>query len=340
MALISGTSGDDSLSGTAATDILDGLGGKDTIEGLGGNDLLIGGKGGDLLFGNSGTIPQPPLFEMPDLASPGSDTLVGGPGDDTIFGSSASAFPGSGPSLILGGAGDDRITATWGADTVLGGAGNDTILGTGSQFFAPPIPVGGFQMMLSREPGDLLFGGPGNDSIDGGGGADTIFGGAGADTLVGGFGADLLGGGAGSDLFVFRPVRLNGVFLDVGVGDGNRDIILDFAQGNDLIDLSNYGIDASSRPLPEPVFLDGGPFIATFSLQVRTEILENGNTLVQFATALGGQTPTGPTVPDRPTGEIELIGTHHLTASDFILEPPMEGDDPPPNLGSELHLMG
>src|SRR5207245_3493427 len=52
------------------------------------------------------------------------------------------------------------------------------------------------------------------------------------ETLVGGFGADTLTGGAGDDKFVFLDVR------------DTNDVITDFGNGNDLIDLS--AIDADS----------------------------------------------------------------------------------------------
>jgi Ca2+-binding RTX toxin-like protein len=300
MASIFGTAAADTLSGTAKADILVGRGGNDRLEGLGGGDLMLGGAGDDLLYGNSGTVPQPPRFEVPPLAGPGHDTLIGGPGDDTIFGSSATADTGSTARLILGGAGTGHITTTWGADTVLGGAGDDTIIGTGSADFTPPIPHNAFPQILSQEPADLLLGGRGADSIEGGGGADTLLGGPGEDTLLGGFGADLHAGGTGADLFVFQPLRLNGVFQDVGISEGNRDILLDFRQGSDRLDLSDYGFAASGQGLPAPVFLGSDPFIASFGLQVRSEVLGNGNTLVQFAAALGGAGPGEPAVPSGP----------------------------------------
>ena len=82
------------------------------------------------------------------------------------------------------------------------GSGNDTLFG--------------------NDAANLLAGGDGTDSIDGGGGNDKIVGGRGADTLT---------GGAGADLFQFLS---NG---DSGLGL-NRDVITDFQQGSDKIDLS------------------------------------------------------------------------------------------------------
>ena len=87
------------------------------------------------------------------------------------------------------------------------GAGNDTLFG--------------------NSVANLLSAGDGNDRIDGGAGNDTLIGGRGKDTLT---------GGAGADVFQFQT---NG---DSAVGLG-RDVITDFQQGSDKIDLS--ALDAS-----------------------------------------------------------------------------------------------
>ena len=63
-------------------------------------------------------------------------------------------------------------------------------------------------------------------------------GGIGNDSLNGGAGADTLVGGSGADTFILSAAG------DSGVGAGNRDIIGDFLDGTDRIDLS--GIDANT----------------------------------------------------------------------------------------------
>ncbi len=86
-------------------------------------------------------------------------------------------------------------------------------------------------------------GGSGNDTLtgnavanilNGGAGNDILSGGAGADTLVGGTGRDQLEGGLGGDLFLFAS-------LSDSVTGANRDLILDFEQGLDKIDLTAAG---------------------------------------------------------------------------------------------------
>jgi Ca2+-binding RTX toxin-like protein len=157
--------------------------------------------------------------------------------------------------------------------------------------------------------------------LDGAGGDDTLLGGAGDDTLIGSIGADLLVGGPGHDTFLFG--RQLGIFggPDSGVGPGNRDLILDFHQGVDVIDLSRLTIPIALGPgqaVPGTLFLDEGDFQATFALQVRIAF-EDGNTLVQLVSASRPFPPQDPTVPAGPEGEIELAGIHHLTEADFIL---------------------
>ena len=64
------------------------------------------------------------------------------------------------------------------------------------------------------------------DHLMGLGGDDTLRGGDGCDLLQGCAGRDLLAGGGGAGMFVFTP------------GDHGRDVIRDFAAGQDHIDLS------------------------------------------------------------------------------------------------------
>jgi Ca2+-binding RTX toxin-like protein len=74
--------------------------------------------------------------------------------------------------------------------------------------------------LLGGSEGDVLYGHAGND---------TLSGAAGADLLVGGWGNDTLTGGPGNDTFLFTA------------GDG-IDTIIDFAHGQDTIDLHAYGV--------------------------------------------------------------------------------------------------
>lgn len=269
--------------------------------------LVVGGHSSEPLYG-----------------SVGDDIIVGGAGADTIYGDGLNppfgidGGPSPGNNLIFARAGDDVVFAGFGSDTVLGGPGNDLIFGAGA------VSGNGIIRAFRADGNDLLLGGPGDDTIDGSGGRDTIFGGAGNDLIRGSYDADLLTGGPGQDHFAFG-LLFSGfegapfpAVPDTGVGEGNRDVVTDFRHGEDVLDLSGYRNPAGGAGTP--VFLDTGAFFGTFDLQVRYEIQSDGNTLVQFA-GLVGRAPNAPPVPPvpAPEGEIELIGTHHLTASDFIL---------------------
>ncbi|MBU1336438.1 MAG: M10 family metallopeptidase C-terminal domain-containing protein [Alphaproteobacteria bacterium] len=151
---------------------------------------------------------------------------------------------------------------------------------------------------------NVLDGKGGNDTINGMGGNDTINGMGGNDTITGGSGYDVLTGGAGNDAFVF------GNSADIGSRAGARDVITDFVQGQDKIDLS--AIDANSNLTGNQDFSFIAGDDASFTrkpgeLAWHTEAA-NGRTVIQGDT-------NGDGVHDF---EIELKGLINLKASDFI----------------------
>ncbi len=259
--------------------------------------------------------------EGPDsiVGGPGDNVLFGGAGADTILGDTETGPPPPpsgtpGNNLILAGSGDDVVIAGYGADTVFGGSGDDSINGLGSARFFPPSATESFQF---NDGADLLFGGSGADTIDAGGGEDTVRGGDGDDRILGSFGADLMYGEQGEDVFAFiRGSGRTGFRTDSGVGEGERDVIQDFQQGEDLLDLTGYRNPLPVGPQPEPIFLGTDDFLAEQRLQVRYEH-QDGDTVVQVYGPVG----TGPEPPEvpAPTMEFELAGLFELTAEDFIL---------------------
>lgn len=92
----------------------------------------------------------------------------------------------------------------------------------------------GNDILFGNEAANFILGKGGDDLILGGGGRDVLRGGDGLDEIVGGEGGDVMSGGAGADLFV----------LD---GEGGRDKVLDFALGEDVVDLSAWGVGAHSE---------------------------------------------------------------------------------------------
>jgi Ca2+-binding RTX toxin-like protein len=288
----------ESRTGTEGSDVIFGTRSADLIGGLEGDDLILARAGDDRIYGDNigepdgdGVGPLPPEFG-------------GTPGNN----------------VILAGRGDDFVVAGFGADVVLGGAGDDEIHGYGVDD-EPTDPASA--LIREADGPDRLLGERGADSIFGGGGDDLLYGGEGNDSLTGDAGVDTLTGDDGNDVFAFRfffqstslddPTSVTAL-ADTGVGPGNRDLVLDFQQGEDKIDLSR-AVPLGRAGAAPTEFLGTDPFEGILPLQVRYEI-EGDRTIVQFVT-YAGNPPTRP-VPEAPTAEIELVGAFQLTADDFI----------------------
>lgn len=153
---------------------------------------------------------------------------------------------------------------------------------------------------------DVLNGLGGNDSLIGGTGNDRIDGGTGDDTITGGAGVDTLSGGAGRDLFRYTSVSDSTTIATL------RDVITDYKQGEDRIDLSQ--IDANLWLRGDQAFnLKSAPGAALSSVgDLRFSYVTIGgveHTIIEGVTAL----------PYLPDFSIDLVGRHALTTSDFIL---------------------
>jgi Ca2+-binding RTX toxin-like protein len=81
---------------------------------------------------------------------------------------------------------------------------------------------------------DKIVGNDANNVFISGAGNDTLFGGGGDDALYAGQGKDVMTGGAGKDTFLYAELS------DSAVG-ADRDVITDFEQGTDKIDLHQLG---------------------------------------------------------------------------------------------------
>ena len=268
------------------------------------------GDGHDVYDGREGT-----LRGVLDGGA-GDDVLMGGATGETING-------GTGTDDIEAGAGDDMVHGGAGADFLDGGAGIDLLMYTGS---ASAVTVNmttgeawggdaqgdvftGFERLWGSSHGDTLTGSTLDDSIAGLGGDDLILGGqgrdvlrgvAGDDTIEGGAGRDILIGDVGEDIFRFRSLA------DSTTQGSGRDVIRDFVQGEDLIDLSL--IDPGAAPGDQAFAFMGQVKFSGTGPEVRYLEL-NGNTLVQVD-ANG----------DRGVDMTMLLnGVHTLAASDFIL---------------------
>ncbi|MFO1068191.1 MAG: calcium-binding protein [Geminicoccaceae bacterium] len=205
MAVISGTSGNDTRIGSNAGDIIATGNGNDLIFALQGHDTARGDNGNDTAWGGDGR-----------------DWLYGGTGRDSLFGDAAGdrLDGGTDNDLLNGGTGDDTVWGGNGADQAWGADGDDSLYGGN-----------GADLVGGGDGDDLLQGGAGNDSLRGAAGSDTaVFAGdragyaiARAGNVVTVTDLDTTDGNDGTDRlvdvealrFADRTVELAGLDLDV-----------------------------------------------------------------------------------------------------------------------------
>ncbi|MEA2219655.1 MAG: hypothetical protein QOJ35_2281 [Solirubrobacteraceae bacterium] len=258
-----GDGNDTELRGYGGNDVIDGGAGADTLSGGADNDTLHGGDGNDVLgvdtrvgadgapsdggddvmLGEGGDdLLRPGLGPTP--GSTDADVISGGPGHDTVSydrRTDAIAAGIGGPALdgaanerddigldverLVGGSGDDTLTASPAGSELDGGPGSDTLDGGGGADMLDGGADAGNDELHGGGGVDTLIGNAGNDTLDGGDGSDTLMGGDDADTVMGGTGNDTVSGGSGADT------------LSGGAGDDTLDgaapaVLLD---GNDTI---------------------------------------------------------------------------------------------------------
>ncbi len=238
-----------------------------TVYGGGGADLLRGGELDDRFDGGDG-----------------NDTLRGAGGDDDLYGN-------NNDDRMFGGDGNDTMNGGNGADTIIGDAGDDQLLGRAGDDFGRGGD--GNDLIYAGANNDWFYGGFGNDTLYGEGGDDRLYGDAGDDEIDGGAGRDVIYTGDGLDVIIFNDAA------DSAVG-AQRDVIYDFEQGSDLIDVTGVVGGLFS-------FVGTGAFTGTAN-EIRL-IESGGSTRVQMDTDADGTVDS----------EIFLKGAVGLTADDFLL---------------------
>ncbi|MDH1341765.1 retention module-containing protein [Ectopseudomonas oleovorans] len=147
------------------------------------------------------------------------------------------------------------------------------VVGIGSSVAVQPNVVMGHEALndtlLGSEGSDVLLGLGGNDTLHGLGGNDRLEGGDGNDTLIGGKGNDILIGGAGNDTFVWNADDRGGNY---------HDIIKDFGNGEDKLDLSQL-----LQEIEEPATADVLTQYLSFDF-----VSDPGSTVINIASAGGG----------------------------------------------------
>jgi Ca2+-binding RTX toxin-like protein len=209
------------------------------------------------------------LTLLGSAAIDGTGTL----GDNEITGNSgANTLSGlRGHDLIRGGGGDDRLIGHRGNDTLMGDDGDDFLAGRD-----------GYNDLRGGDGDDVLKAGQHQDRLDGGSGADTLNGGPGGDTLT---------GGDGADVFEFTVMRHS------LLSQSERDVILDFQDNVDRIDLSAFDLtfakDGFTGTMPEVRYTNMG----SDDIQVRVDLDADG-------------------INDM---RIDILGVRGLTINDLIL---------------------
>ncbi len=239
-------SGDDQIFTGVGNDAINAGDGKNTITDLGGNNAIHTGSGDDTITTGAGN-------DAIDAGN-GTNVINAGDGNNAInTGSGADTITtGSGNDAINSGAGDDIIHAGGGSDSINAGTGNNTIDGgDGVDILDLSGGTAGITFTLTQGSGPTTFDGTASglgsdtymnmegvtgtkfdDKLTGSSLADIINGGNGNDTITGGGGADTLSGGSGHDTFVYTAVS------DSGPDAAHADLIKDFQDGQDKIDLS------------------------------------------------------------------------------------------------------
>jgi Ca2+-binding RTX toxin-like protein len=215
--------------------------GSDAFRGSDGNETFINRAAisGDAVFGSGDDVLKTNRLVNGDIYL--------GNGDDRAV------IRGKGDFIdIYGQDGDDifdlrGVTAISSGTTIAGGMDDDTYIVTRSDLLLDEDAAGGTDTVKSSVSlnladhferlvltGNKEIDGTGNASanrITGNAESNRILGMAGTDTLDGGRGNDTISGGSDADSYVFRA-------------HSGRDLITDFADGADEIDLSSYeGID-------------------------------------------------------------------------------------------------
>lgn len=277
MTILDGTDEDDTLEGTDGLDNIFGGGGDDVLSGGAGWDFLDGGAGDDTMSGGAEEdwfLMQGGGDDVIEDFNPGEDMLdfVGtGVAFADIQSEATEAglqLSWDGGSLLLKGV-TDELSSDWvmteddlmimepivdpdfGGDfdgDLDGGFGGDSSDGDIAliepsddddlvfiQPIGDPIVDPGFgpdfaiNIVQGTDENDTLTGTDGMDDLFGGAGDDVLNGGAEWDYLIGEGGNDTLTGGADMDTFFFGE-------------DTGNDVITDFTEGEDYIDLVAAGV--------------------------------------------------------------------------------------------------
>ena len=251
-----GIGGNDNITGGPGNDIILGSCSADTIDGGAGNDLILGHDGrvaisqglpvsassADPSVGHDNHISGNTGNDV-ILAGTGNNTISGGPGNDIILGHDGTVVlaqgvvtsaraptrrirattrsrPATAPNLVMGGTGNNSITAGSGIDILLGANGTATLSGGIVISVASIDPSNGGNNTIKGGTGtDVIIGGPGNNKITTFGSSDAVVGSDGSAAFTNGQitsiattnptvgGNNTITGSPGTEVLIGGPVR-------------------------------------------------------------------------------------------------------------------------------------
>lgn len=162
--------------------------------------------------------------------------------------------------------GDSNVQDIYNKGTIDGNvtlfAGNDSYDGRSAGIVTGSVFGGdGNDELRGGSKTDRLFGENNNDTLSGRNGNDKLDGGAGFDIIAGGKGNDKLWGGTSADDFVFS-------------GNAGDDVIKDWEDGSDDLDLSAYGITNTTKFISKAVSSSGGDAYVDLSFAGRDGVIK------------------------------------------------------------------
>jgi Ca2+-binding RTX toxin-like protein len=275
----------ENLTGGDYNDTLIGNSGANGLNGGIGADTLIGGDGSDRYFvdnindvvtetnantSTGGTDTVNTFLSAYTLGANVENGLVMSTGIANLTGNSLRnlLYAGSGDNILNGGTGTDTVSYTYASSAVTVNLAITSAQTTGSS---------GSDKLISIEN---LVGSDYNDTLIGNSKANVLKGEGGADTLT---------GGNGKDVFDFNALS------DMGTLNGTWDVITDFTQGQDRIDLSS--LDANTATIHNDAFTgfiaNDTSFTAAGQLMMSNGVLygnTNADSAAEFAIQLTGIT--------------------------------------------------
>jgi Ca2+-binding RTX toxin-like protein len=240
----------DTLSGDGQANILRGEVGDDTLNGGGGNDTLFGGSGNDIMLGGNGND----RYYVEDAGDVVTEANGVNGGIDEVVTSLDYTLANNVENLRLTGTNATVSSGNGLGNVFFASAGNNAINGLGGVDNVSYVSSLSGVVVSLDIIGQQATGGSGLDTLVN---IENLTGSLHNDVLRGNNGNNVLSGGGGNDIFVFATTNFG------------QDRISDFDSnptgGQDLLDISGLGIDATNFSTSVTITDVGADTLVTFS---------------------------------------------------------------------------